>query len=579
MVAGGIVDEVSADRLLAHTAAIARWVRLSGTPDEGRAFDYIAATLEDFGYAVRRFRHPALVGYPREATLEVLAPERLAIPCNGFSLSPATPDEGVEGALVFAGGGWEEDYPAEPVQGRIVLSEGLAMPAKTVAADRRGALAQIHINDEQIHEMCISPVWGTPTPETAPLLPRTPSVAVTRAWGDRLLALLAAGPVRARLRTRPFLGWAELPIVTADLPGTHEDRFVLFSGHVDSWHYGAMDNGSANATQLEVARLLAARRGSLRRGVRLAFWSGHSHGRYAGSCWYADQHWHDLHERCVCHVNIDSVGAIGATVLEEAPTMAETWGFGRAILREVAGVELEPKRISRSSDQSFWGHGIPSLFASLSEQPRDDASATAAALAQLLGGGSRAGGLGWWWHTTEDTLDKIDPDHLRRDARVYAEALRRLCTDERLPFDYAAVADEFAGALERYAAAAGTGLDLSGTLALARELGARIGAADLARRDPERANELLLALGRLLIPVGYTRGGPFEHDLALGVEPLPGLADAARLGALDPAGDDFRFLQTRLARERNRVEHALRAAIRLVAADAGAEAGGAAGAR
>ena len=44
----------------------------------------------------------------------------------------------------------------------------------------------------------------------------------------------------------------------------------------------------------------------------MAFWSGHSHGRYASSAWYADTFWHDLHERCVCHVNIDSVGAKGA---------------------------------------------------------------------------------------------------------------------------------------------------------------------------------------------------------------------------------------------------------------------------
>ncbi|MDP9371218.1 MAG: M28 family peptidase [Chloroflexota bacterium] len=567
MTGGAIGDAVSTERLMAHNREIARWVRHSGTPEEARAFDYIAGALESFGYAVRRYRHPALVGYPRPgaARLEVLAPERFAIPCNGYSLSPATPAGGVEGELLFVGGGAEADYPSEPAAGKVVISEGLAMPAKARAADRRGALAQIHVNDEHIHEMCISPVWGTPTPETAPLLPRTPAVAVTREGGDRLLALLRGGrgPTRVRVVTEPFLGWVELPLVVADLPGAVEDRFVLFSGHVDSWHYGAMDNGSVNATQLEVAQLLAGRRGELRRGVRLAFWSGHSHGRYAGSCWYADGHWADLHERCACHVNIDSVGAVGATVLEEAPTMAETWGFARGLLRELAGVELDYRRISRSSDQSFWGHGVPSLFGSLSEQARDD-SPTGAALAQLLGGGGRGGGLGWWWHTTEDTLDKIDPDNLRRDARVYAEALWRLCTVERLPFDYAAVADEFAAALDRHGEAARGALDLSGTAALARDLGARLRGIDLDRLDPDVANGLVMALGRALIPVGYTRSGPFEHDLALGVDALPGLSDAGRLGALDRASADFRYLQTRLVRERNRVEHALRAALALV---------------
>ncbi len=190
-----------------------------------------------------------------------------------------------------------------------------------------------------------------------------------------------------RLVTEPYLAWTMIPTLTGELPGTEEDRFVMFSGHVDSWHYGAMDNGTANATQLEVARLLAERRGELRRGIRLAFWSGHSHGRYASSTWYADHHWHDLHEHCVCHVNVDSVGANGASILEEAPTMAETYEFGRQVLAELTGKELDYRRISRSSDQSFWGHGIPTLFASLSEQARDD-SATGAAMAQLLGAGA-----------------------------------------------------------------------------------------------------------------------------------------------------------------------------------------------
>ncbi len=558
-----IIDNVSIERLTAHNQAIARWARLSGTPEEAKAFDYIAETLESFGYTVHRHHHPALVGYPRTSRLEVRASVPLSIPCNGYSLSPATPADGVEGELVFVGSGQETDYPSTPVTGKIVVSEGLAMPGKALAADHHGVLAQIHINDEHIHEMCISPVWGTPVPETAALLPRTPSVAVTREHGDQLLALLKEGPVHVRVNTQPFLAWVDLPIVTGDLPGTRDDRFVLFSGHVDSWHYGAMDNGSANATQLEVARLLAERHDALRRGVRIAFWSGHSHGRYASSCWYADHFWHDLHERCVCHVNIDSVGAIGATVLEEAPTMAETYGFGRQLLHELVGVDLEYKRISRSSDQSFWGHGIPTLFATLSEQA-SDGSATATALAQLLGAGSRGGGLGWWWHTTEDTLDKIDPDKLLRDARVYAHTLWRLCTDERLPFDYGATADEIDAALGRYHDAARGALDLSGIQTLARELGERIRGAELDRCDAAVANALAMALGRALIPINYTRSGPFEHDLALGVTALPGLSDASRLGQTDRASDDFRFLQAKLVRERNRVEHALRTALRLV---------------
>jgi hypothetical protein len=558
-----IRDAVSAAELERHLGGVTAEVRLSGSSEEGRAFDYIEEQLIQFGYDVRRFQSEALIGYPVRASLQVLGESPLEIRANGYSLSPSTGPKGVTGDLIYVGPGMPADYAVIDARGKIVLSDGLAMPGKARAASLAGAIAQIHANDEHIHEMCLSPVWGTPTPETASLLPDVPAVGVTREDGDQLKASLATGPVSVQLVTEPYLAWTAIPTLTADLPGSEEDRFVLFSGHVDSWHLGVMDNGTANATQLEVARLLAMHKDELRRGVRLAFWSGHSHGRYASSAWYADSHWHELHERCVCHVNIDSVGAKGAFVLEDAPTMAETYDFGRQVIADVTGAALDYRRISRSSDQSFWGHGIPTLFATLSEQPRD-ASATGAAMAQLLGAGAKGGGLGWWWHTPEDTRDKIDADNLVRDARVYAETLWRLCTLPRLPFDYAATADELAQTLQRYHAAANGQIDLEATRALALEFGQELRAGELDGLDAEHANDVLLALARHLIPVNYTRSGPFEHDLALGTSPLPGLADAVTLGQLDPDGDDFRFLRTRLERERNRVEHALRSAIRLV---------------
>jgi Iap family predicted aminopeptidase len=562
-----IRDSVSESELVRHTESIAQWVRLSGTPDERRAFDYIREQLEGFGFTTTLHESDALTGYPETSRLEILGPEVTIIPSNGYALSPRTTDDGIVGDVVYVGSGRFKDYDGLDVRGKIVLSDGLAMPEKTVAAQQAGAIGQVHINDEHIHEMCISPVWGTPTPETSPLLPAVPSVGVAQADGDQLKAALESGNVQLRLVAQPYREWCKIPTLIADLPATQEDRFVLFSGHVDSWHYGAMDNGTANATQLEVARLLAERAGDLRRGVRLAFWSGHSHSRYAGSAWYADTFWQELHERCVCHVNVDSVGAKGANVLDEAPTMPETFEFARRVLQDTVGVDLSYRRISRSSDQSFWGHGIPSVFCTFSEQVID-ASPTAKAQAQLLGASGRGGGLGWWWHTTDDTLDKIDPENLVRDARVYAQILWELATVDRLPFNYARTADEIAEAVEKYHGAASGAIDLAGTVTLARSLAESLRAAQLGERAANALNELQIQLGRLLVPVNFTRSGPFDHDLALSTRPVPGLADAERLGQMDAGSDDFHFLRTKLVRERNRVEHALRRATQLVSTSA-----------
>lgn len=174
-----IETEVSGAQLERHTRAISQWIRLSGTGDERRAFDYVASELEAYGYEVNRYQSEALIGYPGESSLQVLTPDRFQTPCNGYSLSPETSTEGITSELVYVGSGAAESYIGQDVLGKIVLSDGLAMPAKTVAATIAGAIGQIHINDELIHEMCISPVWGTAVPETQNMLPSLPSVGVT----------------------------------------------------------------------------------------------------------------------------------------------------------------------------------------------------------------------------------------------------------------------------------------------------------------------------------------------------------------------------------------------------------------
>lgn len=548
---------ISLAELERHLHSIARTVRLSGTPGEAVAFDYAEAELKALGYDVNRYESEGLIGYPIRSTLAVTSPEPAEIHCNGYALTPATDESGVEAELIFVGSSLSTNYDDHDARGKIVVVDGIAIEDAALAAARAGAAGQIFINPEHIHEMCISPVWGTPTPATAHLLPSVPAVGIAREDGERLRRLAASGPVRVRLMTQPYRAWTNIPTLTAELPGQSSDEFVLFSGHIDSWHYGAMDNGTANATQLEVGRLLAERRSELKRGVRIAFWSGHSHGRYSGSTWYADHFWADLHERCVCHVNIDSVGAKGATIMDGTSSMAGTFPFAHSVLKETAGADLKYHRKGRSSDQSFWGHGIPALFGALSLRP---GTGEDAAVSEIFGGVS----LGWWWHTVEDLIDKIDPEFFNRDAGVYAETLWRLCAGDRIPFDPAAEADEIASALARYDMASGGEINLSGVTARARELADEIRARSLATMPAPKANETTKALSRELIPVNYTEHGPYHHDLAVETKPVPGLMDAGKLATLDRRGDDWHFLHAKLVRERNRVEHAIRSAGRLL---------------
>src|SRR5206468_10398457 len=150
---------------------------------------------------------------------------------------------------------------------------------------------------------------------------------------------------------------------------------------------------------LEVARLLASRRAALRRGLRLAFWSGHSHGRYAGSAWYADHAWLELHRRCAVHLNIDSTGARGATDYSVLHATEECQGFVETLVHDLTGQTARARRFSRAGDQSFWGAGVPSALMSLSGIPRQDTELSR--FMELLVGTAR---FPWWWHPRGDTV-------------------------------------------------------------------------------------------------------------------------------------------------------------------------------
>jgi hypothetical protein len=383
---------------------------------------------------------------------------------------------------------------------------------------------------------------------------------VLGAAGQRLRALLATGRVTVRMTTRVRTGWMPIPHLVGELTGRHEDRFVLFSGHVDSWHYGAMDNGTANATMLEVARLLAGRRDALRRGIRFAFWSGHSHGRYAGSAWYADHAWRELHQRCVLHLNVDSTGARGATDYSVLHATEDVQRFAEGVVADVTGQKSRGRRFSRAGDQSFWGAGVPSAFMSLSGLPKQDTDLSRA-MERLVG----SAGFPWWWHTKDDTIDKIDADVLVLDTKVYLASALRWLNAPVLPLDHGRAARALVAELETLQAIAGTRFDLTPAVDAARTLVDRldrvaVALAGLAAGTPparlDAVNRGLMRLSRVLVPVGYTSGDRFVHDLALPLPPLAGLQRARELATLDPDTDAFKFARAALVRERNRAVHA-----------------------
>lgn len=123
----------------------------------------------------------------------------------------------MEGELVYVSGARDmfkdtethKRIEALDLQGKIVISEGGGW-ANMIAAQARGAVGYVHMwpSDEScVHEATVSPVWGTPTPETFRPLPRIPVVQVMHDDGVKLRDLAEKGNVKVRLTTKTEMGW------------------------------------------------------------------------------------------------------------------------------------------------------------------------------------------------------------------------------------------------------------------------------------------------------------------------------------------------------------------------------------
>lgn len=556
---------VSAEALQRHLEWLSRVPRDTGEVGENQAAEYFAAELRAAGVPVTLHEFDAFLSYPIRATLEVLAPERMQLRCLTHSFARSTGPSGMITDLVYL-----PDGDVNRAAGSGALIDGLATPVTVLRASRAGCAAVIFANqDVMLHNMIVTTIWGTPGLDQLDRLPQIPVVTVNKADGERLKALLARGQgVTLRLVAEVKTGWFRSKLPEARILGTEEpEAFVLVGGHYCAWEVGTTDNGTGNACLLELAKILWQNRASLRRSVRVCWWPGHSHGRYAGSTWYADTFFTDLAEHCIAYHNIDSPGVKGATKYVARHTSAEVEAFCRSVIERVTGQAKAPvHRPARAADQSFIANGVPA-FSTYPFLPDDHPDRR-----PWTGGCANA----WWWHSEFDTLDKGDKDILALDTKVSLAAVMELCNAEVLPIDHVATAREVHDFVQRLQDAVGTHLDLQPALDEAKRfLGAaeRLETAKAGVRGPKAraVNDLLLRLSRVLNAVIYSQSGRFQHDPAewspiMRATTSQTLAALARAGALPKlAGQhEFGFLRAQVVREQNRVVTALREATHLV---------------
>ncbi|MEM3404616.1 MAG: M28 family peptidase [Nitrososphaeria archaeon] len=550
-----LLKQVSKDEMAKHVQNLCKFTRVSGTEDEEKAVEYIVSTLKKCGVKTDVYEFDSLISQPKQARVDLIYPTLKSFKSITHPFSLTTPEEGVVTELLYVGKGSEEDYNIKNVRGKIVLTDGNASPDKVWLAQNYGVIGQIFISNENVpHEMIITTVWGTPSIKTSFRIPRIYVASVPHEDGEILKLGTSKGKVIVRLYTQTNTTWAKLRIPVATIEGKEEpERFVLIGGHLDSWYVGATDNATGNASCLEIARVLNENKEKLRRSVKIAWWVGHSQGRYSGSTYFVDKEWDNLNSNCISYINIDSPGSKGATVyLLEA--MPEAMDFSEEVARTLTGIQVERLKPGRWGDQSFWGIGVPSI----------DCYSMAPVETRANVGGS---GGGWWWHTPYDTEEYVDTEYLVRDTEVNLAIALTLINSKVLPFKLSANAERYLEELLNLKDKDSEYLvDYDDLIRKAGELKSELLKLENSLNSVEEekvkeVNDTLIRLSRILNPTLFTAAGRYEQDPAVDQPYLPMLNYVLKKDTLGK--DNYQFLKVTLRREGNRVSDTLLEAIKV----------------
>jgi len=208
--------------------------------------------------------------------------------------------------------------------------------------------------------------------------------------------------VEARAR---FLGDVPLFNTIAEIRGSEKpDEYVILSAHFDSWDgaSGATDNGTGTITILEAMRILKAVYPNPKRTIIAGHWNSEEQGLNGARAFAADHP--EVVEGLQALFNQDNGTGRIARVSMQGLTHAGEY-FARWL-------SLVPEEISRHIDLTM--PGLPGGGGS------DYAAFVCAGAPSFFLGAHNWSYFPYTWHTNRDTFDKIVFDDLKNNATLFA---------------------------------------------------------------------------------------------------------------------------------------------------------------
>ena len=213
--------------------------------------------------------------------------------------------------------------------------------------------------------------------------------------------LAAQGPVTMKLLLTPqTLPDADSHNVLVDLPGRESpEQVVILSGHLDSWDLGtgAMDDGMGVAAAMGAVQVLKSLGIQPRRTLRAIAWMNEENGSRGGKAYFDALNGNTATQSAAIESDFGLAGPLGVTgsisdaqMKQLAPVGSVLRGIGAGVLNTragEAGADIAPLQ----------GAGVPGFAPLVDGRHYFDLH-----------------------HTAADTLDKVDPQALRRQTAVMA---------------------------------------------------------------------------------------------------------------------------------------------------------------
>jgi hypothetical protein len=434
-----VKDELSGSIAKSFVSQISRFHRIQGSSMFHEATEHVKTELQKLGFKdaiteqfpadgkSKYWTYTSPIGWTvKNAELRLVEPEEKLLciyedcPQSLHTFSNATPPKGITAELVDVGAGTKpKDYEGKDVKDKFVLATGRAKLVHDQAVYKCGAAGVI--TDTITYEMpnvresldipdahAYQAIW--PTAEELPKV--TFGFSLSKRQGNALRALLKGGKsvrLHAEVDAKLFAGHAE--IITATIPGKIKPQEEIFLvAHLCHPKPSANDNASGSGLLLEIARtiktLIAQRKISHPARTIRFIWVPETLGTVA----YLSKH-PELKKRLVAGINLDMVGqnqelCKSTLTLDRTPDSCPSYlnDFVYSLIEQSVDTFDPTTHFGSSSTfryrtQAFSGGSDHAEFT----EP------TVHVPCVML--------LQWpdlYYHTSEDTIDKVSEDSLKR---------------------------------------------------------------------------------------------------------------------------------------------------------------------